>query len=192
MQLPEFKNEPLSDFKGNPRQFEQMKEAVEKVGKELGRDYDVVIGGRRIKTPEKFCSPNPAHPDQVVGAFSKGNGELAGQAVRTADEVSRPGAGRPPKSAWSCCSRPARSCANGSTFTQRGWCTRWASPGPRPTPTWRRRLTSRSSTRAKCSAWRRRSRSRPSRAKKISCATSRSAWALSSRPGIFHSRFWSA
>ena len=79
MQLPEFKNEPLSDFKGNPRQFEQMKEAVEKVGKELGRDYDVVIGGRRIKTAAKFCSSNPAHPDQVVGAFSKGNGELAGQ-----------------------------------------------------------------------------------------------------------------
>jgi len=87
MQLPEFKNEPLSDFRGNPRQFEQMKEAVEKVGKELGREYDLVIGGRRIKTPEKFCSSNPAHPDQVVGAFSKGNGELAGQAVRTADEV---------------------------------------------------------------------------------------------------------
>ncbi len=87
MQLPEFKNEPLSDFKGNPRQFEQMKEAVEKVGKELGREYDVVIGGRRINTPEKFCSSNPANPDQVVGAFSKGNGELAGQAVRTADEV---------------------------------------------------------------------------------------------------------
>src|SRR6266849_5723135 len=87
MQLPEFKNEPLSDFRGNPRQFEQMKEAVEKVGKELGREYDLVIGGRRIKTPEKFCSSNPAHPEQVVGAFSKGNGELAGQAVRTADEV---------------------------------------------------------------------------------------------------------
>jgi len=87
MQLPEFKNEPLSDFKGNPRQFEQMKEAVEKVGKELGREYALVIDGRRIKTPEKFCASNPAHPDQVVGAFSKGNGELAGQAVRTADEV---------------------------------------------------------------------------------------------------------
>src|SRR2546422_3313930 len=87
MQLPEFKNEPLSDFRGNPRQFEQMKEAVEKVGKELGREYDLVTDGRRIKPREKFCSSTPAHPDQVVGAFPRGNGDLAGQGGRTADEV---------------------------------------------------------------------------------------------------------
>jgi 1-pyrroline-5-carboxylate dehydrogenase len=87
MQLPEFRNEPLSDFKGNAEQFRRMKEAVEEVGKELGREYDVVIGGRRVKTPEKFCSYNPAQKDQIVGVFSKGNAELADRAVREADEV---------------------------------------------------------------------------------------------------------
>jgi 1-pyrroline-5-carboxylate dehydrogenase len=87
MQLPEFKNEPLSDFKGNPEHFRQMKQAVEQVGKELGREYDLVIGGERVKTQEKLCSFNPAKPEQVVGAFSKGTPELADRAIRVADET---------------------------------------------------------------------------------------------------------
>ena len=87
MQLPEFKNEPLSDFKGDPELFRRMKEAVEGVAKELGREYDLVIGGQRIKTQDKLCSFNPAQKDQVVGAFSKGNAELADRAVRVADET---------------------------------------------------------------------------------------------------------
>ena len=33
MQLPEFKNEALSDFKGNAEHFRRMKEAVEEVAK---------------------------------------------------------------------------------------------------------------------------------------------------------------
>jgi 1-pyrroline-5-carboxylate dehydrogenase len=87
MQLPEFKNEPLSDFKGNAEQFKLMKEAVDEVGKELGQEYPLVIGGQRIKTEDKLCSFNPAQKDQVVAAFSKANAELADRAVRTADET---------------------------------------------------------------------------------------------------------
>ena len=48
MQLAEFKNEPLSDFKNNPEQFKRMKQAVEDVGTDLGRHYPLVIGGERI------------------------------------------------------------------------------------------------------------------------------------------------
>ncbi len=89
MELPEFKNEPLSDFKGNPEHFRKMEEALKEVERELGREYDLVIGGKRIKTQEKFCSFNPAQPSQVVGVFSKGNPELADRAVREAEEVFR-------------------------------------------------------------------------------------------------------
>jgi 1-pyrroline-5-carboxylate dehydrogenase len=87
MHLPEFKNETLSDFKGNTDHERRMKQALEEVGKELGREYDVVIGGERIKTQDKFRSLNPADQEQVVGAFSKGNAELAERAVRAADEA---------------------------------------------------------------------------------------------------------
>jgi 1-pyrroline-5-carboxylate dehydrogenase len=87
MELPEFKNEPLSDFKNNPEQFRRMKEAIEQVGKELGREYDLVIGGERVKTANKLISYDPAQKDRVVGVFSKADAALADRAVRTADEV---------------------------------------------------------------------------------------------------------
>jgi len=87
MQLPEFKNEPLSDFQGNPELFKKMKAAVEEVGKELGQQYDLVIAGKRIKTDDKLVSYNPSQKEQVVGTFSKANGELAESAIRAADEA---------------------------------------------------------------------------------------------------------
>jgi 1-pyrroline-5-carboxylate dehydrogenase len=87
MQLPEFKNEPLSDFKGNPEHRRRMEGALEEVRKELGREYDLVIGGKRVKTQDKFSSHNPSHPDEVVGVFSKADAGLADRAIRTADEA---------------------------------------------------------------------------------------------------------
>jgi len=87
MQLSEFKNEPLSDFKGNPEHFRRMKEALETAGKELGHEYDLVIGGERVTTQNKLISYNPAQKDQVVGVFSKADAALADRAIRTADEA---------------------------------------------------------------------------------------------------------
>ncbi|HEY6294007.1 MAG TPA: L-glutamate gamma-semialdehyde dehydrogenase [Terriglobia bacterium] len=85
MELAQFKNEPLSDFKNNPEHHRKMKEAVDQVRGELGREYDLVIGGERIKTPEKLVSYNPAQKDQVVGTFSKASRELAERAIRAAE-----------------------------------------------------------------------------------------------------------
>jgi 1-pyrroline-5-carboxylate dehydrogenase len=59
-QLPKFKNEPLSDFKGNTQQRQAMQVAVEEVRQELGREYDLVIGGERVKTQDKLYSYNPS------------------------------------------------------------------------------------------------------------------------------------
>ncbi len=87
MQLAEFKNEALTDFKGNRDLLRLMQEAVAQVGTELGREYDLVIGGERVKTPGKFSSINPSQKDQVVGVFSKGNPELAGRAIRAAERA---------------------------------------------------------------------------------------------------------
>jgi 1-pyrroline-5-carboxylate dehydrogenase len=87
MQLADFRNEPLSDFEGNPEQFRRMKEALEEVGQELGREYPLVIGGERLNTRDKLTSYNPAQKDQVVGAFSKGTPELAERAIGAADDA---------------------------------------------------------------------------------------------------------
>jgi 1-pyrroline-5-carboxylate dehydrogenase len=87
MQLPEFKNEPLSDFKGNPEHTRKMKEAVEEVAKELGRDYPLVIGGERITTSDRLISLDPAQKDRVVGTFSKADKALAERAIQAADQA---------------------------------------------------------------------------------------------------------
>ncbi len=87
MGLSDFKNEPLSQFKTNPEHQRKMAEAVEKVRGELGRDYDIVIGGERIHTGDRLISYNPAEKNQVVGTFSKATRELAERAIRTAEEA---------------------------------------------------------------------------------------------------------
>ncbi|MFB3921062.1 MAG: L-glutamate gamma-semialdehyde dehydrogenase [Terriglobia bacterium] len=87
MPLPEFKNEPLSDFKNNPEQFRKMKEAVEEVGKELGREYDLILGGERIKTDDKLISYDPGQKERIVGTFSKANKDLATRAIEVADKT---------------------------------------------------------------------------------------------------------
>ena len=87
MQLPEFKNEPLSDFKGNPERARRMKAALAEVESELGRQYDLVIGGERVQTEDKLCSFDPSQKSRVVGAFSKATPDLADRAIRVADEA---------------------------------------------------------------------------------------------------------
>jgi 1-pyrroline-5-carboxylate dehydrogenase len=93
MALPEFKNEPLCDFKTNPAHRRRMEYALDEIQEELGREYHVVIGGERIKTNEKLYSYNPSHPDKVVGVFSQADAALADRAVLRAEEAFK---------TWSC------------------------------------------------------------------------------------------
>jgi len=78
-----FRNEPFTDFK-NPENARGIRAALEAVRGQLGREYDLVIGGERFRTPEKIRSLNPANPAQVVGVHQKAGGEHAGQAMQAA------------------------------------------------------------------------------------------------------------
>jgi 1-pyrroline-5-carboxylate dehydrogenase len=82
----EFRNEPLTDF-SKEENARQMRGAIEKVKSELGREYPLVIGGKRLTTESKFDSINPANRTQVVGRFQKATLELANRAVETAYEA---------------------------------------------------------------------------------------------------------
>lgn len=65
-----FVNEPLTDF-SREENARQMRAAIEKVRGQLGREYDLVIGGKRVKTTDKIKSINPAKPSQLVGLHQK-------------------------------------------------------------------------------------------------------------------------
>ncbi len=84
--LKPFKNFPIIDF-SDPEDERKMKEAIEKVEKEMGKEYPLIIGGKEIRTERKIKSINPAKYDEVVGVVSKADRELAEKALEVAWET---------------------------------------------------------------------------------------------------------
>ncbi|MCA1593850.1 MAG: L-glutamate gamma-semialdehyde dehydrogenase [Acidobacteria bacterium] len=84
----EFRNESFTDF-SREENARAMREAIERVKSELGREYPLVIGGERITTGKTFDSLNPAKKTEVVGRFQKATEELARAAVEKANETFR-------------------------------------------------------------------------------------------------------
>src|SRR6266480_4260132 len=78
-----FVNEPLTDFT-KEENARKMRAAIEKVRGQLGREYDLIIGGRRVKTTDKIKSLNPAKPSQIVGIHQKAGKEHVEPAMRAA------------------------------------------------------------------------------------------------------------
>ncbi len=79
----EFRNEPLTDFT-QPHNRRKMEEAIARVEKQLGREYPLYIGAKKLKTPEKAPSYSPGNKDAVVGVFQRAGIEHAEQAVQAA------------------------------------------------------------------------------------------------------------
>jgi len=79
----EFRNEPFLDFSREDI-ARAMRAALRRVSDQLGQEYDLVIGGRRLRTTEKIRSLNPAQPSQVVGVHQKASAEHAEQAMQAA------------------------------------------------------------------------------------------------------------
>ncbi len=80
---PEFRNESLVDF-SQPDNQRTMLEAIQKVEAELGRTYDLLLGGRSVAAPEAFSSVNPSAPRELIGTFAKSDGGLADRALEEA------------------------------------------------------------------------------------------------------------
>src|ERR1700759_967681 len=81
-----FVNEPFTDFQ-TPETARKMMDALELVRGQLGREYELVIGGHRIKTADKIRSLNPARPAQVVGVHQKAGAEHVEPAMKAALEA---------------------------------------------------------------------------------------------------------
>ncbi len=81
--LPIFRNEPFIDF-SSAENKRAMREAIERIRMELGRTYDLIIGGSDLQTSTTFHSVNPANPAEVVGIHYTATVHQAAQAVETA------------------------------------------------------------------------------------------------------------
>ncbi len=78
-----FVNEAFVDFTdaGNKR---AMEEALATVANSLGREYDIIIGGKHLQTAKKIVSTNPARPEQVIGIHQHAGVEHVDEAVKAA------------------------------------------------------------------------------------------------------------
>jgi 1-pyrroline-5-carboxylate dehydrogenase len=81
--LTEFRNEPLTDFQKEENRS-AMQQALARVKQNVGKEYPLVIGGKRIHGGKTFDSINPSDKSQVVGHFQAGTRQHAEQALEAA------------------------------------------------------------------------------------------------------------
>jgi len=86
MNLPPFRNEPYADFT-DPGVSRSQQQAIELVRSQLGREYELLLAGERIRTGDLLRSANPSNPDEVVGLHHKADASLARRAVEEAQKA---------------------------------------------------------------------------------------------------------
>src|SRR5262245_31259645 len=84
--LPEFRNEPFTDF-SKPENVKKMKDALELVKGQLGQTFPLVIGDKQIFDGPTLNSISPFDNNLVVARFPKATVEQANQAVEVAHEA---------------------------------------------------------------------------------------------------------
>ncbi len=181
-----FTNEPLSDFtRADVRQA--MQKAIESVGRQLGRSYPLVIGGKRIEIERTIESINPSHLTQVVGRSAKASARQAADAVAVALKAFAAWRDSAQPRGPGCFSKPPNCSASGDSNWPLGKSLKRASNGERPTPMSPRPSTIANTTRGRCYCW-----ILPSvamwRGRKMNISMSRAASRSSSPPGIFRWR----
>ncbi len=81
--LPPFANEPFTDF-ANERNAALMREAIANAESQFGREYPLIIGGKRYTTGDMLASVNPSNSEEVIGLVHKASVELADKAIEAA------------------------------------------------------------------------------------------------------------
>jgi len=78
-----FVNERFSNF-DDPAVAAKMQQAIDRVRTQLGRDYPLVIGGKKVTSDKFITSLNPSDPDQVVGRVAAATQAHAEEAMQAA------------------------------------------------------------------------------------------------------------
>ncbi|MBI3997684.1 MAG: L-glutamate gamma-semialdehyde dehydrogenase [Armatimonadetes bacterium] len=88
MALPEFRNEPLTDFTQEAGR-EAMTAALDEVGRELGKAFPLIVGDERLRLDGTFTSWNPSLNTQAAAICQKGTPREVTLAVEAADRAFR-------------------------------------------------------------------------------------------------------
>ncbi len=81
--MPDFANEPHSDFAESDAR-NAMQEALSEVSQLLGREYQLVIGGRPIETKSEIASYDPSVAGRIVGRIAAAGPDDVVEAIDTA------------------------------------------------------------------------------------------------------------
>ncbi|MFB5679191.1 L-glutamate gamma-semialdehyde dehydrogenase [Paenibacillus terreus] len=81
-----YRPEPFTDF-SNETNRKAIEAALDKVKAELGQEYPLIIGGKRVKTGESLDSINPSRKAEIIGHVSKADAELAEEAIQSAHKT---------------------------------------------------------------------------------------------------------
>ena len=81
--LPAFSNEPVTDFSKSANR-KAMESALQTVRAQFGRECELLVAGRRVKTGDKLRSLNPSKPSEVVAIHNKATPDLAKEAIESA------------------------------------------------------------------------------------------------------------
>ncbi len=80
-----FTNEAIRTF-ASPQERAGMEAAIARIRAEA-KDYDLIIGGKRVRAARQFASINPAHPTEVVGRVQAASAEQASEAIAAAQRA---------------------------------------------------------------------------------------------------------
>ncbi|MCE1189268.1 MAG: L-glutamate gamma-semialdehyde dehydrogenase [Ignavibacteria bacterium] len=83
MKVKPFRNESYIDF-SKPANAAAQKQAIADVRKKLGKTFEIIISGKKIKTEKTFNSLNPSDGKEVIATFYKGTADLVNKAVEAA------------------------------------------------------------------------------------------------------------
>jgi 1-pyrroline-5-carboxylate dehydrogenase len=84
--LSPFQNETFVDFT-NERNAAVMREAIANAESQFGREYPLIIGGKRYTTGDMLASLNPSNHEEVIGLVHKASIELADKAIEAATDA---------------------------------------------------------------------------------------------------------
>ena len=84
--ISEFKNEPVQTFRDDQSRA-AMQAALDEARAAFGAEHDLIIGGKRVKSPSQFESRNPAKPSEIIGRLQSATPEQARQAVAAAERA---------------------------------------------------------------------------------------------------------